>query len=611
LFRRWWGNSLEGLHLDSNLAQHIKLARSSTREQIYLRGNQMFNYYNGHFNQQLSTQKGDIVKSRGEQVIANLLYSDFNLPYEYENKFTDSATPDFTVYAPDGKVIIWEFIGPGMLEAPGYSSSLCYKYQLYKYLNPLVYRIIFSDNTISSEDVIKKWILQSQDNFFLTSLPQEFLQELEKLSSKDYCFSAKKTNLKHADANSSLSRRAENYWIIDTSSFIGFERTYESYESEGESKWMQVLNFVNTFASLSSVPNNESVSLYLHESWRLNSSNLLPERLDFTNFHPQMRSQKIAFLDPFSSCRYNFKRQEVDEWINILKNRHDLPIRRSDDDSFISLIAKIISSRANCKSQIQLLVDQKCIEYRDIDSPDGCLKNLFQKTVHNVKNKQSRQDNELPKVDVFCELEALKHGNTSTEYGLMDGDFNPRPSRIMGARQPEKKEPDIVDFRIIFEGDPNYVDITPSPDFNFENHSREMSVLRRRYCVETKVWTLRPGFQETNKPLPSKFFGMSEPLTPKSFDAKNSNLFMESRQQNKGKNWAKNRRNRLLKQIKEKVAKYPELNEALSKDISRVFADKDAEKNVEGLEVLRSYYDWRVNCLKQASTKDFEGNLMS
>jgi hypothetical protein len=68
------------------------------------------------------TRRGDLVRSKSEVIIADLLYSK-NIPYQYELPLTDTSGkvryPDFTIEdAETGRVIYWEHLG--MLADPTY-----------------------------------------------------------------------------------------------------------------------------------------------------------------------------------------------------------------------------------------------------------------------------------------------------------------------------------------------------------------------------------------------------------------------------------------------------------------------------------------------------------
>jgi hypothetical protein len=68
------------------------------------------------------TEKGHLVRSKSELVIANMIYRE-QLDYLYEEKLNGKqepgiVRPDFTFVDPAGEVIIWEHLG--MMELPGY-----------------------------------------------------------------------------------------------------------------------------------------------------------------------------------------------------------------------------------------------------------------------------------------------------------------------------------------------------------------------------------------------------------------------------------------------------------------------------------------------------------
>lgn len=62
------------------------------------------------------TDYGELVRSKSEQLIANALYA-YGIPFHYEAVFDyqkgvgSVIYPDFTIFLPDGGVIIWEHLG--------------------------------------------------------------------------------------------------------------------------------------------------------------------------------------------------------------------------------------------------------------------------------------------------------------------------------------------------------------------------------------------------------------------------------------------------------------------------------------------------------------------
>ena len=68
------------------------------------------------------TEKGHLVRSKSELVIANMLFQ-LGIPYEYE-RVLDGTTaagrlrPDFSFVTADGDLIVWEHLG--MLSRPDY-----------------------------------------------------------------------------------------------------------------------------------------------------------------------------------------------------------------------------------------------------------------------------------------------------------------------------------------------------------------------------------------------------------------------------------------------------------------------------------------------------------
>lgn len=79
-----------------------------------------------------ATDKGDLVASKSEAMIANLLYSQ-SVKYEYERVHVlegRKIKPDFTVWRPDGTMLLWEHAG--LLDDPGYAQKFQAKLRLYE-----------------------------------------------------------------------------------------------------------------------------------------------------------------------------------------------------------------------------------------------------------------------------------------------------------------------------------------------------------------------------------------------------------------------------------------------------------------------------------------------
>lgn len=81
------------------------------------------------------TACGIMVRSKSEALIANALWH-YGIPFRYEEKFyhPDGTGvyfyPDFTIYLPDGRKIIWEQLG--LLAKPGYCEDTAYKMNAYQ-----------------------------------------------------------------------------------------------------------------------------------------------------------------------------------------------------------------------------------------------------------------------------------------------------------------------------------------------------------------------------------------------------------------------------------------------------------------------------------------------
>lgn len=80
-----------------------------------------------------STTKGDLVRSKSEVIIANLLYQ-YGMDYEYEAKLKyeqdkPAIEPDFTIMLSNGEKIYWEHLG--MLGLEGYDNRWLKKQEIY------------------------------------------------------------------------------------------------------------------------------------------------------------------------------------------------------------------------------------------------------------------------------------------------------------------------------------------------------------------------------------------------------------------------------------------------------------------------------------------------
>lgn len=96
------------------------------------------------------TAKGDLVRSKSEVIIANLLYYE-GLEYEYEAKLhhlSGVIKPDFTVKTPSGKYIYWEHLG--MLGSEEYDNVWLYKKNIYDTQFPRQLRMTYEGITINN-----------------------------------------------------------------------------------------------------------------------------------------------------------------------------------------------------------------------------------------------------------------------------------------------------------------------------------------------------------------------------------------------------------------------------------------------------------------------------
>ena len=80
------------------------------------------------------TQKGHLVRSKSELVIANMLCQ-MEIDYEYERVCEGTSEPgrmrpDFSFVTPDGDLVIWEHLG--LLDRPDYKRGWDWKRNWYK-----------------------------------------------------------------------------------------------------------------------------------------------------------------------------------------------------------------------------------------------------------------------------------------------------------------------------------------------------------------------------------------------------------------------------------------------------------------------------------------------
>ena len=110
-----------------------------------------------------STTKGDLVRSKSEVIIANLLYQ-YGIKYEYEKKlkYNDKwIEPDFTVTLDNKEEYYWEHLG--MLGLESYDNRWIEKQEIYdKYFNgKLIITYEGATITESTVDIIEKILLKN------------------------------------------------------------------------------------------------------------------------------------------------------------------------------------------------------------------------------------------------------------------------------------------------------------------------------------------------------------------------------------------------------------------------------------------------------------------
>lgn len=551
---------------------------------IYRRNDEGFN------NKPLLTKKGEIVKSKGEKEIADLLWK-LDIPYDYEHEFM-GVRSDFTVYAPDGKVIIWEFIGPGMINHDDYFLKLQCKIKLYQYLNPYIYRVIFSNDSTPNEEIINQWVMQPRQEIFLTNIPEIFVNNLRKSinKSKSHQVSIKISNGLTQKTSENLviptsPCHNQEYWVIDSSCL--------SYFSCGDDEsWHNATVFRNSMASIKLFSETENITMIFDEAWRI-----MPDETPI-----------LCWLDLKNNSfrKYNrhvWSEEESHEIAGKLGKRFNIKDRKNMPE----IIFNIIASRPYHRSQIRILVNTDEMEYTSLNKPYQHLKSVEQRA---VRLRQSQEQ-----------------------------EINPRRNR---RTQGENK---ILDFQILFDDDADYVDIFSLAGIDVETHLRETVVRQRSYCPEAKTWILKPRGRENRQrrsprnnlinrgvnlgDLTSGKEGSSDDSISVSFKEvfqiidqvrqRATNAPKDKRLQGRRtttqkasddlalqvkkaladktdleQNHAKQCRKDLIKELKSLVEPYSVLVKLLEADLNRTLRVQDFDRNIEELKTLRQYYTLRV-----------------
>lgn len=118
------------------------------------------------------TEKGHLVRSKSELVIANML-NQMDIDYEYERVYEGMIEPgrmrpDFSFVTPDGELIIWEHLG--LLDRPDYKQGWEWKHNWYKQND-------FTDNEtlFTSKEIAGKGL----DSVELSTIARTIKQQLE------------------------------------------------------------------------------------------------------------------------------------------------------------------------------------------------------------------------------------------------------------------------------------------------------------------------------------------------------------------------------------------------------------------------------------------------
>lgn len=118
-----------------------------------------------NLNKIYSTSKGDLVRSKSEVIIANLLYQN-SISYEYEKDLTlggIKVSPDFTI-THEGQEYYWEHLG--MIGVEDYDTAWLKKLNLYKSHAPNQLITTFENPSLSSTAtsiINKNFSIQKQD----------------------------------------------------------------------------------------------------------------------------------------------------------------------------------------------------------------------------------------------------------------------------------------------------------------------------------------------------------------------------------------------------------------------------------------------------------------
>lgn len=129
------------LYVLSNTTNSIELHQEICR---YLGSNK------DNLNKIYSTLKGDMVRSKSEVIIANMLYHS-GLEYVYEKELVfegGQMRPDFTVTTPKGRIIYWEHLG--LLGTENYDETWLIKKRAYDSHYPGQLEVTYEGATIST-----------------------------------------------------------------------------------------------------------------------------------------------------------------------------------------------------------------------------------------------------------------------------------------------------------------------------------------------------------------------------------------------------------------------------------------------------------------------------
>lgn len=330
-----------------------------------------------------TTLKGEKVRSRGELKIANLLFK-LGLEYEYE-VYMEYGKPDFTVKY-GGRTFIWEHIGPGMEEQPGYLGSLAFKLGHYRSLSTFEYNIIVTTPKDDIQEVVNEIIMSPNP-------PREYnsQSELQDVDGKHFD-SLPSLSYSHSSLSKGLLKKSfsptkifQKYLLdldlIDSKNIylliveVGGARLVNQYlgDKEKVSKFSHIIfdhsdsRIFQEHREFFRNPKQldiESITLQLSEVYVLDDKQLL-----FYNFkYDSWKTFNQPKTNSRSICLYSSRNQEKNKSINLALQQYYSEIPYGGHFSvFFNSLKSTTSYLKNLKPQIHLLIE---FEERELSSKE-------------------------------------------------------------------------------------------------------------------------------------------------------------------------------------------------------------------------------------------------